>query len=392
MSVNTINPPTVWSRLPDELWDIVAEHIIGETAPLVPASRHEHFPVLYPLPSWREKTNLYAMALTCRAWYTRIMERAWRHVVVSNISHVLNVLESQHHRYGFYQNTLRCDIMLPAGPTYAAVPTMLLEFPNLRSITVDSPTLQFFVEPHVPLPATITSVQIHCLPRRFRMHHLLRMSDMLPELDTLQIVAAPEIDLSPMPTFPLARPALRKLSHLSLGFPCQFLFDPPPLANDFLALLAAAPLGSVTPALHSLAVEKHVQHTPTFLQTHGSQLRHLSCPTVPTDLSVPGMLSDNCRSLTSLTLVLDTHTFAIPPLPPSVSTIVVLLPFVRQWRKLSTVPVSAQRCFERLKALPAQPAVTIYFEIRGAMDARWLRWKSKELTGDPSYLRPLEFR
>lgn len=379
-----LNGMVIWDRLPQELWDLIEDHIVVGIPQLLPSERPRNYPLLYPHVSWREPTNFLALACTSRRWCYRILSRAWRHIVVSKPAHVATLLAATTiaSASAFYDNTLRCDVMLPAGCSYHDVFTLLAKFPRVRAITLDSPPLQLFSTSRTSLARTITSVQLGVLPRGFAVVHLERLSISFPEVRILQVLHAPAVTLTPTTPTPGSAPLLANVDHLSVGCPWEFLFDEPPYRNHFLGVIAQLPEQSIFPDLTSASIERYAGSVSQFLQRHGGRLKHLACGSLARDLLTSDILRSYCHDLTSLTLTVDANTESLVALPIAVTEIVVLLPFLRRWREVPDLSIFVLHCLEAVASSRTDPLPAIRCETRGALDGRWIDRKLRQLRLD----------
>lgn len=383
---------SIWNRLPEELWGLIEDHIVGEAPDLLPCDRPPFYPLQYPYVAWREKTNLFALARTSRAWFHRIMSRAWRHVVITKPSHMTALLapDTLAAATGLYERTLRCDIMLPLGSSYGKVWSLLARFPHVQAVALECPSLQCFAHPSGALAPSITSLQVGLLPRGFGSNHILNLSTSFPRLKELQVVHCPSVTLPDILQQTSTERLLPCLHRLAVGCPWQFLFDEPAYRNHFLRLLAPFSYGTIFSTSIAIAIKLSAAGVSDFLRVHGRRISELACSSNSQEVLGPALLRDCCPSLTTIILTVDSDTTIMPAWPDTLADVVVLLPFVRRWREIPSLSGFLVRCLERVVGDTRAPAHTLHCELRGTLTEPWLNRRIDRL--DASAPRIVTFR
>lgn len=359
--------PCLPKGLQADVWLLVVDIMIDPTGPFLPQDRPEHLPIIYHRRGHHRKSNVLALAATCSWLYDVVMKRAWRHVVLSKPSHLLNLLDTPPNpsTARFYDRTLRCDIRLPINTVSADIHDFLALLPNLKALTLDSPRLTFFTLNHVVLPSTLTSLQIGTLPPDFTPTHLLQLSTSFPHLTHLQVLRASACVPAAQPfDVTLHDTLLPNVVELALGEAWEFMPHEPPMQNKLARMLSAFPPSTLMPQLTTLTFERNAFDAPEFLAARGGEIIKMFVDASHDDLMHFDFAS-TCPRLSSLVLMLDSRVCPLPLLPPKLDHVHILLPFTPTWRPISTLHFSLLALVEAIMDNPASRIPPLVCERRG---------------------------
>lgn len=365
-------PPYTFHDLPPEIFDIIALYAVE--LPITTSSTLPHyFPLLFPKNPQAPGTNLYDLTLAHPKLTPAIMKMSWPLVVVSVNSHVKNILDMRptHRRQWFCKSTTRCEIFLPILSPTPDLDHFLHRFINLQTLVWEFPPLSFF-RSSITLPQrSLTTLQIATLPSFFNAHNLIALSDVFPALTHLQVLDTPFIDSSPRFTLP-DDPILPNLTHLAVGVPWHFLPGEPYHRNTFLDLLTLFPKHSAIPNLTHLAVELHADISEDFIEQHCESLTTIAFGSGDARFFDEDLLLAPPEHLRTIVLHLDADSLDFPELPLSITRIVLLQPFLPQWRTILNLHNHLSLCLDRIYTLPDNSVTEVLCEKRSAMSPSFI--------------------
>lgn len=375
-------------------------HHIARHAMILPASltlpTPEHLPLVFPDNPSPPKTGVTSFALAQRSHLAAVTHQIWQHVVLSDRRHLHGVLSMPQSpsTWSLCARTIRCDILEPYTPCIPpAFQSFLMSMRNLKTLSWAYPPRSFFSDPSTAQFPSVKTLQIAALPPNFSEQDLLRLSTTFPGLSSLNIVqaasTAPDRGLEDPDV--LLWPGLRRLT---LGCRTNFLPQDPLEEHLLLEMMSGFPDHTLFPGLQYLCVEDNVTSLTSFLQRHGPALTTLATSSCRPNLA--RTLSHFCfpPSIHTLIVNLDSVCHTDLPLPPTITRIVLVLPFVPTWRRLPTLKASLISLLTAIASFAPPTLREVLCECRSSynLSSSWLFSECSKFDTGSIKFTPFEFR
>lgn len=360
-------------HFPNELLDHIAQdtiHVPVSLSTPLPA----HFPLLFPDNPTPPNTGVMAFAYAQHSHLAIVRKYSWKHVVLSKPSHADGILAmaGSASTPPQWDRTVRCDIFLPYEAVPRNVAVFLSAMPHLTTLIWTYPPLEAFANHSPVVSPSLRTLQIRSLPKSFAPKHFESLASAFPNVTRVNVVSADDIDLNSVFTPPTTS-LWTDLSHLSVGTRTTFMPESRCPDNLLLILFLRFPTGTLFPSLRKLCLQDNVVEVTPFLHQHASSLSTLNVSAGRSDLAEILMQFNAPPPISTLILNVAPLTAELPPLPPSVTKIVILQPFVPVWRKLPTLRHCLNSCLRRVAELWTPSLLTVLCEERLDDTEGWLK-------------------
>lgn len=176
-------------------------------------------------------------------------------------------------------------------------------------------------------------LQLGTLEVDFGCHDFETLTSCFPNLQTLQVLGAKDIDFPRRRIYTTFYPMLPLVEELYLGWPGNYMPSGSQMANNILTLSDWFESGMLFPNLTHLKVEKNVSMVLQFLRTHGRNVHSMVFSSDFHEFDYPQTFERLGPTMTTIGITVDHRTLDFADLPTSVARVVIAKPLLPHWRE-----------------------------------------------------------